>query len=539
MTMKPSRLHRAEPLEPRLALAGLHTFTDVDGDLIAVRSSRGTDADLAAAVSFVPAGVGQQLRLISITNPVFMGTDLSVAVRTRAAGGDGRVNVGGIHTAMNLGAVTVRGDLGRVEAVDLTSNSISKLTVGSIGKLGTSTGAINGISVVSGSIGSLKIEGDLDKASFNVGQRLEKAVVGGSIIGANTGDGIAAGGIGSISVGRSLFGGAQNLSGRIATTTAEIGRVRIGGDLVGGSGAQSGMIMSAKGLLECRIAGGIFGGFGEYSGRVSAGGGEAIGTITVGSSVVGGMGDNSAIVSNLGEIRKARIGGSLVGGGGASSGVVFAEYGIGKISIVGDIRGGTGGGGGRVVARDGLIGQLDVRSIMTGDGAEGAAVIATLLGQVTVRGHLLGSATRTVTIMAKGSAWSSAATIGSVRVLGNVFRANVLAGYDFFLPVNGTARIGTVAIGGMLSQSSIAAGVQNPAGIRFLGTAGDAAVDGGVSRIDVVAVGGRATGSGALGESFGVVAGSIGRVRIAGTRFTPAAGSFTYPSADNFAIHVL
>ncbi|MFM8892864.1 MAG: hypothetical protein ACKOTB_14825, partial [Planctomycetia bacterium] len=72
-----------------------------------------------------------------------------------------------------------------------------------------------------------------------------------------------------------------------------------------------------------------------------------------------------------------------------------------------------------------------------------------------------------------------------------------------------------------------------------LGTAGDTAINGGVSRIDVVAVGGRAVGSGILGESFGIVASSIGRVRIAGTLRTPAAGSLSYPSGDNFAIHVL
>lgn len=54
-----------------------------------------------------------------------------------------------------------------------------------------------------------------------------------------------------------------------------------------------------------------------------------------------------------------------------------------------------------------------------------------------------------------------------------------------------------------------------------------------------MAVGGRAVGSGIPGESFGIVASSIGRVRIAGTLRTPAAGSLSYPSGDNFAIHVL
>lgn len=36
-----------------------------------------------------------------------------------------------------------------------------------------------------------------------------------------------------------------------------------------------------------------------------------------------------------------------------------------------------------------------------------------------------------------------------------------------------------------------------------------------------------------------VIAGAIGRVRIASTRYVQAAGTFTRPSGDNFAIHVL
>lgn len=537
--MKRDCLHRAEPLEPRLALAGLYTFTDVDGDVVAVQATRGTNADLAAAVRLAPSGAGQQLQLIDIVNPAFLGTNLSVAVRARAAGGDGRVNVGGINTAVSLGAVTVRGDLGRISAGDPSSNSIAKLTVGSIGKLGTTTGAIDGISYVAGSVGFLKLAGDIYKVRLGVGQRLERAEIGGSIVGDNSGDGVTAGSIGSISVARSLFGGASAQSGVIATTSGGIGSVRIGGDVVGNAGELSGVIQSAKVLNECRIAGGLFGGFGAYSGRIVGGFGENMGSISVGASIVGGAGDGSATVACSGAIRSVQITGSLGGGAGASTAVVSADFGISRISIGRDIRGGTGGGSGRVLSTDGQIGQLDVRSIIAGDGPEGAAVIATLLGQVTVRGSLLGSATRPVTIMAKGSAWTSAATIGSVRVLGNVSRSYVLAGYEAFVPVTGNARIGAIAIGGALIQSSIAAGVANPAGLRFLGSAADAAVGGGGSRIDVVSVRGRATGSGDVGESFGMVAGFIGRVRIAGTRYTTAAGSFTRPSGDNFAIHVL
>lgn len=537
--MKPSRLHRAEPLEHRLALAGLFTFTDVDGDLVAVRTSRGTDAGLAASVLLAPSGGGQQLLGVVLADPSFAGTDLSVAVRTRAAGGDGRVNLGELQSAAGLGTVTIRGDVGRLMVSGLASYSITKLTVGSLGAFGTSTGAANNRSTVDGSIASLRIEGNVDKASLSIGQRLEKAAVGGSIIGSNNGDGIRADSIGSITVTRSVFGGAQPYSGQILSTGA-IGRVRVGGDVVGGGGEYSGSIKTdgTGTITECRIGGGVFGGIGNYSGNVDAGQG-GFGSITVGSGVVGHDGVSSGSVSTAGEIRSGRIGGSVVGGVGRMSGAVNAYFGIRNLRIGGDVRGGSGYSSGVIWAQDGLISQLNVRSVVTGGGPLSGAVNAALLGQVVVRGDLIGSATRAATIMAEGSDWSSAPTIGSVRVLGNAYRAIVLAGYNVLGPARGSVRIGTVSIAGTLSQSTIAAGVQNGGGPFQFGNVGDTAIAGGSSRVDVVAVGGRALGNGVVGESFGVVAGSIGRVRIAANRYAPAAGSFTYPSGDNFAIHVL
>lgn len=537
--MKPSRLHRAEPLEHRLALAGLFTFTDVDGDLVAVRTSRGTDAGLAASVVLAPSGGGQQLQAIALADPSFAGTDLSVAVRTRAAGGDGRVNVGELRSAASLGTVTIRGDLGAARLLDPASNSITKLTIGSLGVQGTATGAADNRSFVDGSIGSLKIEGDIFKASLFIGQRLERAAVGGSIVGTNAGDGIQAGSIGSITVARSVFGGAQPESGRILSGGA-IGRVRIGGDVVGGSGIGSGSIASdsTSTITECRIGGGVFGGIGQYSGRVYAGR-EGFGSITIGSGVGGNDGDDSGSLLTPGEIRSARIGGSVTGGVGATSGLVSAYNGIRNLRVGGDVRGGVGYGSGGIWSQDGLISQLNVRSIVTGNGPMSGSVNATALGQLVVRGDLIGSATRAATIMVKGSAWSPGPTIGSVRVLGNAYRAIVLAGYNILGPTSGAVRIGTVSIAGLLSQSSIVAGVQNGGGFFQFGNVGDTAIAGGSSRIDVVSVGGRVLGNGVVGESFGIVAGAIGRVRIAANRYSPAAGSFTYPSGDNFAIHVL
>ena len=89
-----------EPLEARIAPAAIFTYIDVDGDLVTIKTSKGTDTQLAdIVVPFLSSeGVpnGQELQQIdfSMNAAVFKGTDLSVtAVRTNGAG-DGRVNVG-------------------------------------------------------------------------------------------------------------------------------------------------------------------------------------------------------------------------------------------------------------------------------------------------------------------------------------------------------------------------------------------------------------------------------------------------------------
>ena len=96
-----------ESLEPRLALAGLVQFTDIDGDLVRVVSSRGTDKQLAAAIHFVDAPAGsaagsRTIESIDLSQSRFSGTALSILVQTPQGGhGDGSVEVGGITTGTN------------------------------------------------------------------------------------------------------------------------------------------------------------------------------------------------------------------------------------------------------------------------------------------------------------------------------------------------------------------------------------------------------------------------------------------------------
>src|SRR4051812_14417940 len=93
-----SRLYSSlEALEPRIAPAAILTFLDVDGDTITIKTSKGTNADLAAVglvQTSTPAGAvpgGVQIDKINLSdNAVFDGTDLTVTAR-RGVSGDGLV----------------------------------------------------------------------------------------------------------------------------------------------------------------------------------------------------------------------------------------------------------------------------------------------------------------------------------------------------------------------------------------------------------------------------------------------------------------
>ena len=194
--MRRPALRRFESLEPRLALAGLVTFSDVDGDTVTVRTSRGTDVLLSAALTLVPAGVagGFQLQQVSLFHPSFAGTNLAITARPSATGGNGRVDVGEILTSFDLGTVTVGGDLGRIIAGDgiRATPGVAAFASTSIGSRGTATGSPDTFSLVTGTVPSIRVAGDLVAARFVVAGRAADVVIGGSIFGTNGADGFEA-----------------------------------------------------------------------------------------------------------------------------------------------------------------------------------------------------------------------------------------------------------------------------------------------------------------------------------------------------------
>src|SRR5262249_54832863 len=136
----------------------------------------------------------QQLRRITLGDPKFQGTGLSVtATRSAAHGGDGFANVGKIDASgVNLGAVVVDGDLGGINAGNSikVGTGLAALTVQTLGRFGLTTGATEATSVVVGNVGTLVVHSDLVgvelnalSASSGLGGKIGSVSIGGSVLG--------------------------------------------------------------------------------------------------------------------------------------------------------------------------------------------------------------------------------------------------------------------------------------------------------------------------------------------------------------------
>ena len=94
-----------------------------------------------------------------------------------------------------------------------------------------------------------------------------------------------------------------------------IGKVFVGGDLVGGGADNSGSIFASGGLGPIHVGGGIIGGDGSGSGSPSSlSFSRGIGPVYVGIGFLGGGGDGSGGINSNGPIASVLIGGSIVGG---------------------------------------------------------------------------------------------------------------------------------------------------------------------------------------------------------------------------------
>lgn len=544
--MKTTRSHSTtsfELLESRIAPAAVFTFTDVDGDQVTIKTSRGTNADLAAAAHVV----GGQLQLLDLFSPKigeFDHTDLTITA-TRGPAGDGQVNVGFIDAgALHLGNVRIDGDLGRLHAGTGTGSvAIQSLTALSLGHFGTKTQAPGGslLSTIEGSAGSIRITGDVDGASIDLispHSSLGTLLVGGSMreagldvsgkigsvkVGGDfTNEGAAQGvrlaateSIGSVVIGGSVHGEQFN-SGQIAAG-AGIATVRIGGSLSGGPGSNSGSIMAGGKIGVVKIGGDEVGGAGAASGSMQAG---SFGTVSIGGSLIGGnVGAKTGRISANGALGRVTIGGDVIGQAG-DYGASIAGGDLALLKIAGDLHGGSGIASGNV-SSGGNIGTVIIGGSIAGGGKllAGSLTCLKAVHTLSVGSHLSGGA-------GEQTGYFSAAKLGTGRVGGSLLGG---AAQDSGAIEVGT--IGTLVVGGdVQGGSAVHSGsiTGNSAGsLRVLGSlVGGTANQSGLLRVGLVqslsiggsVVGGSTTQAGqALAESGTVHVDSAEKLTIRGS----------------------
>jgi hypothetical protein len=472
MLRKSRRLLHCESLEDRRVMATLvntttMTYQDIDGDNVTVKFSKPVLTSLAQANSIFDFSNGtvnnsnaqkQQLREIDLGSlAAASGTTINVtAVVSSTNGGDGFATLGQILANLDLGSVTVDGDLGRFDAGDANTSTmgLAALTVQSLGRFGVSTGATQLTSVVDGRLGQLTVKGDIYKASVFVQGGLNGSIgpvtLNGSLIGDNieTGRIVASGHMGAVKIACDILGGEGGNSGsieaqgKIASLTVSgsvrggggagsgrissfggIGPVTIQGSIVGGDGGQSGSLYSEYAVTSFSVGGSILGGSGLESGAVEIRG--DVGNVTITGNLKGAAAFGSGSVGIGGKISRLIVGGSLLGGSGGSSGSI-ASRGVGGVSkISGDLIGGAGIGSGALYITNQGINNLTIGGSLRGGSATFSGSIgATRITTLAIKGDILGgNATGSQDVEAAGSI--SASTILNLTVDGSI-----IAGVD-------------------------------------------------------------------------------------------------------------
>lgn len=424
-----------EQLEPRIAPAALAgqvlSYTDTDGDHVTLTISKGTlnpmvfsfDTGTVDGTTTTP----QHLVLINLAGtPDATGASISMKV-TRAGNGDGLADVDHIiATGLNLGAVSIAGDLLEIDAGhgDAGINAIASLKVRSFGEYAdpASGGGVL-TSSINGTLGSLTTKGDFQFVKLDV-----------------------TGKIGNVTIGGTLRGGAVADAGSI-TSSSDIGAVKITGSLLGGSASGTGSITADGNITSLTVKGSVIG-VGTNSAQITALG---IGPINVSGDWLGG-GDNSANLSASAEVTSFTLGGSMLGGAGQASGVIGAVGKIGAVKIGHDFVGGTGAGAGSL-GSNATIASISIGGSVVGGSAIGAGLLHPNggTGSVKIGGDLVGgTALQTGSIIAStGTIATNAVTIGG-SVLGG---AGAKSGY-IELHGSGSVKVGHDLRGGAGQHSA-------------------------------------------------------------------------------------
>lgn len=114
------------------------TFTDIDGDLVSVKTTKGAFAADGSNFVFGGNGVPKQLQSLTL-DAGFTGANITITAKPGPRSGNGFVNVGFLDaTGVDLGTVSIAGDLARLDA-GTVGGSIQTSRVEATGSAGTLT----------------------------------------------------------------------------------------------------------------------------------------------------------------------------------------------------------------------------------------------------------------------------------------------------------------------------------------------------------------------------------------------------------------
>jgi hypothetical protein len=394
-------------------------------------------------------------------------------------------------TGIVLGNVKIGGDLGQLDVGNgPTTLAIKSLTAQTLGAWGTATQSANGsvISNFTGKVGKIKVLNSINGVSLAVAGPVAGIEVGGSFldssitgagalakikIGAGTlGSSITAASITSMEV-KGIMGAGVTLSGNLTSLKVtgdiffariaafDITSVAVTGSVFGQDGvAESGAILAGGNLGKVKIGGDLRGGSATSSGRIAAAGN--IESITIGGSMLGPESALASLPGNYrphhassiaagGNIQKVSIGGSLVGSlirtdlGSASwwvtsSSTIIASGDIGAVSI-----------GGSIIGMSGEVTNTNTN----------VRIIGQHIGSVSIAGDFTGTGGSSDRPEIAAIGGDAKLSIGKVFIGGNMRLANIIAGArttENFVnePHNADGQIGSVIIRGNLQSSTIA-----------------------------------------------------------------------------------
>jgi hypothetical protein len=394
---------------------------------------------------------------------------------------------GGLGTFSKIGSITVKGSV----PDDPNPNPVA-------GAAGTSilggTGSVSG-GIIADTVGTVSIAGDVDGgigtgSGFVQGALVLKTVnIAGSLLGGNFNPGspseanssgvISGTTIGSVTIGKNLYGGSGIASGEIFSNSGVIQKVVIMGDLGGGTAGTStsaGYAGSIRGnaLGSITVMGSVIGGnsvAGDPNQAANNGAyiasNTTIGSLYVGGDVTGGSGINSAAISSGAGITTLNIAGAngLVGGAGASTATISAGANLGSLIIRNNVTGGSGADSGLIQVGN-QLNSLAIGGNVTGGAANSTGLISIfgVLNKGLINGNIQGS--NSGSTMLTNTGYLQANGITNLTVGGSLISGTAgSGGLDTSGAIRSTAAITALTIGSLDGNST------NPAIISAVGPA--------------------------------------------------------------------